>query len=112
MVRCFGLAAAVPTSTVIRPATNQIPMLRCVVIVRSPFRSWTSRRDVHAPPAHEHPEQSEAGPDVPVVAARLAHIGVGNPNVLVTIRLEKQLLSQTPVRLFDVTPLVGLAAHG
>src|SRR5947208_15844146 len=112
MVRCFGLAAAVPTSTIVRPATNQIPMLWCVLIIRSPFRSWTSRRDVHAPPAHEHPEQSEARPDVPVVAARLAHIGVLYPHVPVTLRLEEQLLSQAPVRLLDLTALVGLAADG
>src|SRR5256714_3410680 len=112
MVRCFGLAAAVPTSMIVRPATSQIPLLWCLLIVRSPFRLWTSRRDVHAPPAHEHPEQSEARPDVPVVAARLAHIDVRYPHVRVTLRLEEQLLPQAPVRLFDLSPLVGLAADG
>src|SRR2546423_9391556 len=112
MVRCFGLAAAVPTSMIVRPTTSQIPLLWCLLIVRSPFRSWTSRGDVHAPPAHEHPEQSEARPDVPVVAARLAHVGVGNPHVRVTIRLEEQLLPQPPVRLLDLAPLFGLAADG
>src|SRR2546423_15665014 len=108
MVRCFGLAAAVPTSTIVRPATNQIPMLWCVLIVRSPFRSWTSRRDVHAPPAHEHPEQSEARPDVPVVAARLAHVGVRHPHVWGTIRLLEPPLPQTPGRLLPLTPPVLL----
>src|SRR5437764_8645812 len=112
MVRCFGLAAAVPTSTIVRPATNQIPMLWCVLIVRSPFRSWTSRRDVHAPPAHEHPEQSKARPHVPVVAARLAHVLVADPNERMALRLQQELLPEPPVALLALAPLPGGTLDG
>src|SRR5204863_4676117 len=111
MVRCFGLAAAVPTSTIVRPATNQIPMLWCVLIVRSPFRSWTSRRDVHAPPAHEHPEQAEARPDVPVVAARLADVLVRNPRERVALGLQQDLFPEPPVALLALGALARGPVH-
>src|SRR5918994_4134712 len=68
--RCFLL---------LLPTTRLRPRLATPAAVLAHPRSrsdplWASAGELHVPPAREHADQTQPGPDLPVAAARLAQL--------------------------------------
>src|SRR5438045_411510 len=108
----YGRAVGRSTSMIPAPSTDDDPCLVDDTVgsssthyppeaspLGSRMTSGAARRDLHAPPVHEHPEDPEAWPHVPVAAARLAHVLVRDADERVALGLEQHLLAQLAVQL-------------
>src|SRR5205085_2346836 len=71
---------------------------------------WASGRHLHAPPAHQHPDEAEPRRRVVVLAARLSDVVVGEPLPFVTCRVRGDRFQPRSVLLLRIGALAQRVA--
>src|SRR5215212_6937031 len=86
-------------SATLRTIRNVLRRSSCECGCQRGTQLWAPGRDLHAPPAHQHPEQTEPRLGVPVLAARLADVVVRDPLPLVPGGIGDQRLDPSTLLL-------------
>src|SRR5919198_549828 len=101
--RLRGRAAVPAEARARRAASRSARVVGELWVARLRLRLPTGARlPARCQVANGHAEETPAGLDVPVLAAALADVLVGDPNPLVMLRLEQHLLDQAAVLLLHV----------
>src|SRR5437763_5399721 len=93
-----------------RKARSAAVRITCPSWSRVSAELWASGRDLHAPPAHQHPDEAEPRRRVVVLAPRLSDVVVGEPLPFVTCRVRGDRFEPRSILLLRIGALAQRVA--